>query len=1147
MSASVTDAGTVQSSYYSEFMKNYAPELPIDAHHGIEAVEAAGQLLVFSVGTDSRLYLLHPENGAPTGWRQRSLFAGAGELTGFDLRHDGDGSIRLGMAIRDQDRSHFYMSAALSAAQLTAPDFDPGSLWREYPLPDPAVTINAVEIDLHGALIAAEKTGQDATYYLVDEHNGIQQYTLPEDGDQVRALALGRIAGERGVFLLYDVAGDRTMLFQSFPDPVYNKTSKYRFDAGNPINDFVTLPDAAGNDQLFVAGAGISLFPDPFTASVAIAAPDPDLTFQKLRGSARNGKISLWLLGEDRGQRSGLYFVTNHFYSNKSNTFIDKWAPPLRLQDGVGQFAPVRGDEISNHLFLISPSNELAQFWQDSGSTLWKLQTVPVEDVSKARELDTFTLHVQFSTDGLANTLNGRKVKLSTSSAIHVTTAGAGYRLGPQSFAEVELDMQSSLHISTTVASIKAPILYIEADFLAKPLMIDLAHKLNERLRGYKTGDDLDKARKQDNTPLIPPDKRPGDLGHIAGGVQTFLDASDNMNRKATGEPTAVKPYFASMSFSGGKVTWRRDDDAVAHFRGALGAAPSAVLPANPLAAGDIFSDFGHAFGSFIDWLGDALDKVSDFFIHVGSDAVNFAIKLGEDVYNFVLTTAEQVFAAVEWLFKKIYVFFKDLVLWLAFLFNWPKIVETAHAVRDLILRSLDGIEAGVGNLRRAFDSWIDDVIANKLDSPELADALGALKGSSLAQWHGSANGPKRSADPRSHWITSKMHYISPANPDGGEAGNAPDLLAEIASAVEDIIQKLIVELAKFETDLDGLVSGRISIGDFALDTARSLAAFVLEIARKFIDIILDAIAAVIAAFKSGLEADISIPFLPKLFSDLLSISGIDLISFVIAVPLAITYFIKEQAFPFDDVDRKAYADAAYDVFRNSAIGEPRLAATAETEAAEPVSRAQRIVSFALMGTCRLLRGVTFPGATYVALSPDAKGTSFVIVLDSVFRYGNAVAASVSGDTSVKTTVQMIGNMLLMFLHGLTWGKQQQTKAPAAWTVPVPRQLVGRLGETINFGAMLDAAIITGWGSWNAVATSQDWDKTSDAQRAAQIQLEIFQIPAILGFLANVIAKNAKDPETKAVTLTVAVGLAGVRELAMVGSAAAEFAAAIEA
>jgi len=1147
MPASVTDVGTVQYSYYSEFMKNYAPELPIDAHHGIEAVEAAGQLLVFSVGTDSRLYLLHPENGTPTGWRQRSLFAGEGELTGFDVRHGGDGSIRLGMAIRDQNRSHFYMSGALSATHFTASDFDPSTLWREYPLPDPTVTINAVEIDVHGALIAAEKANEDATYYLVDEQNGIQQYALPEDGSKVRSLALGRIAGERGVFLLYDLADDRTMLFQSFPDPVYGKTSKYRFDTGHPINDFIALPDADGNDQLFVAGAGISLFPDPFTSSVEIAAPDPNLTFRKLRGSARDGKTSLWLLGEDRGQHSGLYFVTDHFYSNKSNTFIDKWAPPLRLQDGVGQFAPVRGDEISNHLFLISPNNQLAQFWQDAGSTLWKHQTVPVEDVSKARELDTFTLHVQFSSDGLANTLNGKKVKFSTSSAIYVTVAGAGYKLGPQSFAEVELDMQSSLHISTTVSSIKAPILCIEADFLSEPLKIDLAHKLNERLRGYKTGDDLEKAKKQDNTPLIPPDKHPGDLGHVAGGVQTFLDASDNMNRKATGKPAAVKPYFASMSFTAGKIIWRRDDDAMAHFRDVLRADQSAVLPGNPLAAGDIFSDFGHAFGSFIDWLGDALDTVSDFFIHVGTDAVNFAIKLGDDIYNFVLTTAEQVFAAMEWLFKKIYVFFKDLVLWLAFLFNWPKIVETAHAVRDLILTSLDGTEAGVRNIRRSFDSWIGDVITNKLDSPELTDALGALKGSSLAQWHGSAKGPKRSADPRSHWITSKMHYISSANPDGRQADNVPDILAEIGREVEDIIQKLIVELAKLENELDGLVSGRISIGDFALDTARSMAAFVLEIARKFIDIILDAIGAVIAAVKSSLEADISIPFLPKLFSDLLSIRGIDLISFVIAVPLAIAYFIKEEAFPFDDVDRKAYADAAYDIFRDSAIGEPKLAATTDTETAETVSRAQRIVSFSLMGTCRLLRGITFPGATYFALSPDTKGTSIWNFLDSVFRYVNAVGASVSGDTSVKTTVQLIGNTLLMFLHGLTWGKQLETKEPAAWTVPVPERFATQLGAKINFGAMLDAAIITGWGSWNAVATSQDWDKTTDAQRAAQIQLEIFQIPAILGFFANVFAKNAKDPETKVDALTVAVGLAGLRELAMVGSAAAEFAAAIEA
>jgi hypothetical protein len=1142
MAASASDPGTVQYSYYSEFMKNYAPELPVDAHHGIEAVEAAGQLLVFSVGTDGRLYLLHPENGAPSGWRQRSLFTGGGEVTGFDLRHGSDGAIRLGMATRDQNRSHFYMSAALSATQLAAPGFDPTTLWHEFPLSDPTATVNAVEMDLLGALISTEKTGEDALYYLVDDQNGVQQYALPEDGDKVRSLALGRIAGERGVFLLYDVAGDRTMLFQSFPDPVYHKTSKYRFSSGKLINDFIILPDAQGNDQLFVAGEGIRLFPDPFTNSVEIAAPDPKLSFQKLRGSIRDGKVSLWLLGEDPGQRHGLYFVTDHFYNNATNTFIDKWAPPLRLQDGVAQFAPVRGDEISNHLFLISPTNALAQFWQDADSTLWKHQMVPIADVSKARELDTFTLHVQFSTDRLSNTLGGRKVKLRTSAAIYVTVAGAGYQLGPKSFAEIELDMQSSLHISTTVSSIKAPTLYIEADFLTEPLKIDLTHKLNERLRTYKTGDDLANAKKQDKSPLIPPDKRLTDLDHVAGGVHTFLDASDNMNRRNVGEPAAVKPYFASMSFTGSRMTWCRDDDAIAHFRGAIAASPATVLRANPLEAGDIFGDFGHAFGSFIGWLDDVLDEVSDFFIHVGTDVVNFAIKLGDDIYNFVLTTAEQVFAALEWLFKKIYVFFKDLVLWLAFLFAWDKIIETTHAVGDLILNSLAGMEGGVANLRLSFDLWIDDVIANKLDSPELIDGLSALKGSTLAQWHGSANGPKRSADPRSYWITSKMHYISAANPVGGESGNVPDVLAEVGEAVRDIIQKLIVELAKFEKEIDDLVNGRISIGDFAIDALRSLAGFVLEIVKKFIDIVLDAIEAVVASVRSGLEKDIPIPFLPALFSKLLSIRGIDLISFVIALPLVITYFIEHKSFPFDDVDRDAYTAAALDFFKNFDLGESELAAAA-VPAAVAVDRNVERVSYTFMGVCRLLRGVSFPLATRDAISPSFAGTSVWAFVDSFFRFGNALTARLGGDVSPKSKIQTVINTMLMMLHGLTWNAQRSAGEPAAWTVSVPEELVGTLGEQINFGAMLDAGVITGWGSWNAVATAQNWDETSGAQRAAQILLEIFQIPAILGFLANVIAKNADNP----ITDGVAIGVAGAREVAMVGSAVAEIVAAAEA
>jgi hypothetical protein len=128
-------------------------------------------------------------------------------------------------------------------------------------------------------------------------------------------------------------------------------------------------------------------------------------------------------------------------------------------------------------------------------------------------------------------------------------------------------------------------------------------------------------------------------------------------------------------------------------------------------------------------------------------------------------------------------------------------------------------------------------------------------------------------------------------------------------------------------------------------------------------------------------------------------------------------------------------------------------------------------------------------------------------------------------------------------VHGLTWGDQLASGQPATLSVSVPERLAAKLGDQLNVGALLDAGIITGWGSWNAVVTAQGWEKTSDAQRAAQILLEIFQLPAILAFLANVIAKKAENP----VTTGIAVTLATVREGAMIGSSVAEFVAAADA
>lgn len=219
-----TKQDRITHSFYSELMENYAPQLPVDVRHDLMAIRENRRPAVFSVGNDQKLNIIFSTDESETGWEQHALSGGLGNVTAFGVRQSSEGSFRLGMAVRKNDRSHFYMSPLTRLSDIDFSAFDPLTFWNEFTLPDPSKTVDRVEMDAKGALIATKKTDrEDALYYTIDEKNGVQTYTLPENGSDVHAMALGSVYGKRGVFLLYQVGGDRTMLFQSFPDPVYKK------------------------------------------------------------------------------------------------------------------------------------------------------------------------------------------------------------------------------------------------------------------------------------------------------------------------------------------------------------------------------------------------------------------------------------------------------------------------------------------------------------------------------------------------------------------------------------------------------------------------------------------------------------------------------------------------------------------------------------------------------------------------------------------------------------------------------------------------------------------------------------------------------------------------------------------------------------
>lgn len=1133
-----TTADNVQYSFYSELMKNYAPELPVDVNHTLKAIDENGTPLIFSIGMDNALYVIHPQNQSQTGWVQKNLSGTLGKVTAFNVYQSSSGSFRLGMAVTQSENSHcFYTSDLVTLADLDPASFNAAKFWKAISLPDPTAEVNQAYMASNMALIATTKPGQDALYYTISEKGQVKQYELPEDGSTVLQIALGTVYSNLGVFLLYKVGSNRTMLFESFPDPNYGgKTSKHRFEPGGVVNAFDLLRDEEGNDRLVTSGEGIFLFPDPDSSPQTIVPTSNKLTFEKIVSAQRDGKISLWVLGKDSGQQSALYLISNQFYNGSNDTVTpDKWTAPIAMQKETGQFACIRGDEIRNSLFLISEDNTLFHFWQDQTSTLWQQMPIPIYNTGKVREFDSYTLHVQFSCDELKKTFYEQKVKVWASAAIYVNINGQGYQLGPKTEAEVPLNVQGDLTLVNPVKSIAAPTVYIQAPFMTETLEIDLTHKVEERLQQVKSVDDLKNATKYDpksNTqvPLLPHNapQDSGTLNGVAHGVQQFLHASNHLKKKAK----APQQTYSLSFHKEGNVTYKEGSEARTHLTTMLGGnAADAAAPETLFSISSVLSDLGHDFGDVLHWMEGVADEVGEFVIHMVDDAAHFVIQIGEDIYKFILKTAEQVFAGLEWLFKKIYLFFKDLIEWIGFLFDWHDILVTKDVLKQFINNAFDGLERNVDRIKSEFDDWIDRVIKQDLHSPELVNRLKS-QSDSLSGWHskGKDTSIKPKADPRVNWANSKAHHISDltASETNQTSGGT---LSNLLESIEPVAKDFAIAYEKIGEELDGLIDGSLSIGDFAIKLLDTLGALALDILKAIVDAMLDGISALVEEMMKGLNASIDIPLLSELYK---LISGgdpltiIDLTCLLVAIPTTIIYKIEENKAPFSAVNKDEFTNLSDSFFSNFVFSNDRNNSSVEktkdsifdyvrdsastqtpdtTFLAEETKSTLTILIQNAIAATRLTRIVTFSIRTIQAMSAEAPSRPGIVFLDSFIRIISVLFVGVNKKTE-RTDIAIIIYYIWLMIHGYEWAWEKKVLSIGS-------------EKPLNLIRALDSSSVTVFGIWGAVETGINWNQKTSAQQAAEVAIEVFQIPAIVGYIANRAAKYSDATNVKVNALSI--------------------------
>ena len=887
-------------SFHSELMKNYVAESVVDGNHQLKVIHHDEIPLLFSINTKQELFVIYPKDGTQSGWEQYQLSNGLGEVTAFDISQDSSGAFLIGMATKKEGVSSLFINELTNFMDIDWENFEPASFWQQFEIKNNEETVNIIKADPEGILFATEIESQDASYYTLDTKNGIQQFQLPENGSTVLQMSLGKVHGTRGVFLLYQLDENQTMLYQSFPDPKYHKTVKYRYDTEGSLEDFFLIQDEEGTDHIYTAGDGVFLFTDPGAPKQIVVEKTGNINYKNIEATKDENKVTLWLRGEEQGKKRNLYKVENQYHASNGDTSI-RWNKPLPLMSEVEQFTCLGGKKISNHLFFINSDNTLSYLWKDTSTTLWQQQPIPLSSSRQGREIDTYSLNLQF------NPLHfEKKIKLRASSAIYVKINSKGYLLSPNKYAEISLNLQGTINLLNEVNNINAPTLYIEAEFLENEIAIDLTHKTCERLRKIQQGKDLANAKKQDGTSLWKDKKNKPDnntMNKTSLAIQKFLDTKEHLEKKAA-DTNGTNEIWQIQFNKKKKLSVYSGHQAEQNLQGLL--QKSNVNSAGLTANTDPLDEFGHSIGDFFQWASNRVVDISDFVCKTVGDVVTFVIEIAGEIFQFVIKSVEAILSVMMWLFEKIGVFLGDLIEWLGFLFNWDDILRTKDVLKTMINCSLNDAKEQVtqfqGDIQNYFNDIRRDFIENKPEIPKKISDEKIL-----------ARNKKPVASsintPQAAWGNQFLHNpktfqpsIEPTTPEITLDGLAEDQLQVINNIVSQLSDEFVTNIPKLDF---GTLFSRVLkiISEVLIDTLENFTLFLTEIVKQIFN-----------SLKEIVNQHWDVFLLTWLYEEVIApgskLSLLDLICLIIAIPSCVLTKIVSNSTPFSKADVQGIKNA---------------------------------------------------------------------------------------------------------------------------------------------------------------------------------------------------------------------------------------------
>lgn len=895
---------TINLTYSSEMMTNYLHAELISPQKKFEALQTSdGHSLLFAIGTDNTFYLIREESGTSTaGWTKIDLsgavikkdFGGQPEAqcSTFEVGQSvQDGSFGMAMVIHTNMGDHLYLCLG-NSNQDTAWAESPN--WMSYEYDNQQMKLPKLEIvnvffcettDAKQYIIVdvvrdPNSAVKDVRRFYIDPSKKTGRYwnthDLPIDIEVDKYdSCLGRARKGRvdGLYTVGHAGGSGQLEFcpvinvygSAPPTPV-----RLNLPGGITASVIAATRNADLSSDLFaVSGKTLYYFAsnnqsDGATA-LSLITNEVLSNTNKLAAMFDNGVITLW--GHNASNQ--VYYTTCP-QSDAANPAA--WSVPLPILFGIEQISPyINGVDGGNTIFAAG-NGKLQRLTQSPTSTLWQTNaiTLPSPPQGKSISFNSYTTTIQ-TTDQQGLLLKDISLSLSASNrcAVYINDL---YYVVDNTPIHIQSNALGSITIIESTGTLTGTTFTVSTGS-GSPLVINPMEKPFKKLAALDTADKLKAATINDGNSKT--------KSLVASGT------SDN-------DLKTVAAAMGSLSKSYDKVS-------APQVNAPVGIAAVAVAPA-PAAVMDIGNDIVVAAGDLFKWLESGVEAIIQVIEDEATEVWHFIATIAGKVYRAVLDTVEAVVGAVEWVFNAVKTAIKDIIKFVEFLFEWDDIKRTKKVLHNLTKLFLNHQVDEIQEVKREFDKMITSAKqavngwAGISDLPGLGSegtatvnskstpSAGQSSPSSLLSYHFQNNAqnatftsPSATSEPPSNPIDVLIQALEKEGDTLGDALLSLQALAEKAPTMS------VVDLFKA---VIGIVAD-----------------VVLESAQNVIDALFDIVYDLAKAALKLFDTPIHIPVLSDILSDIgiPEFSFLDVVCWVVAVPVTIGYKIVHNAAPFSD------------------------------------------------------------------------------------------------------------------------------------------------------------------------------------------------------------------------------------------------------